>query len=93
MKNTTIINILLRKIREVGEDKKTLFIEGEVEDLSREVIFYDDGTYSNGYVNFIAYTTNYIYINQIKGIHQFDYIKAIPRNPHPATVTFEELER
>ncbi|CAI3953458.1 unnamed protein product [Commensalibacter communis] len=89
------LNILLDKIKELGEDPKTLMIDGDTKSVFQEVWQYDWGGYDNeiNMEKFKAYTTNYIYWYDLLSTDSYQLLIALHRNPSADAKTFDEIMR
>lgn len=87
------LDILLDMIKDLSEDPKTLIIAGNIKNIHKNVTDYDDGTYSNINLNMVAYTENYIFINELLQNDSYQQIVAIPKKPHAKVKTwnYEEI--
>lgn len=87
------LDILLDKIKELGEDTKTLKIDGDLKEVNREFTQYPDGDYDNGvdFEKIKVFTKNYIYWFDLINTDSYQRVIAIPRNPTAGAWNYEEI--
>lgn len=87
------LDILLDKIKELGEDPQTLMIDGDLKEVSREFYQYSGGEYDNGvdFEEIKVFTKNYIYWFDLIDTDSYQLIIAIPRNPTAGAWNYEEI--
>ncbi|CAI3947132.1 unnamed protein product [Commensalibacter communis] len=89
------IDILIDKIKGLGEDPKTLVIDGDINQVYQKVWQYDWDGYDNeiDMDKFKAYTTNYIYWYDLLSTDSYQLLVALHRNPSADAKTFDEIMR
>lgn len=85
------LDILLDKIKELNEDPTTLKMDGDLSNIHQTVTDYDDGTYSNVSLDMVAYTNNYVYVNEYCQDDSYQKINVVRKNPTAGAWNYDEI--